>query len=109
MPGGGALRVSARDERRVPADDPTGAQRDYICIGVVDRGVGIPPQLISKVFEPFHSTRTRSGGTGLGLSVAQGIAREHEGWISVESELGAGSSFEVHVPVRRLHGGPDAN
>jgi two-component system, NtrC family, sensor kinase len=108
MPGGGAVRVTARDERRVPAEDPTGAPRDYICVGVVDRGVGIPPQLITKVFEPFHSTRTNSGGTGLGLSVAQGIAREHEGWISVESAVGAGSSFEVHVPVRRLHGDHNA-
>jgi signal transduction histidine kinase len=50
------------------------------------------------VFEPFFSTKGAAGGTGLGLSVAQGIAREHEGWISVESRQGSGSTFEVHLP-----------
>ena len=59
-----------------------------------------------KVFEPFFSTKSADGGTGLGLSVAQGIAREHEGWISVESELGRGSSFKVYLPhdLRKRYG-----
>jgi two-component system NtrC family sensor kinase len=104
MPGGGTLTVSTRDESRAPIDDPDGLHRQYVCIDVTDRGIGIPEELISKVFEPFVSTKVAEGGTGLGLSVAQGIAREHEGWISVASELGFGSVFKVHLPKYGLKG-----
>jgi two-component system, NtrC family, sensor kinase len=102
MPNGGTLRVSTSEELRAPADDPHGAQRHYVCIAVADEGPGIPADVVSKVFEPFFSTRGAEGGTGLGLSVAQGIAQEHEGWISAESEIGHGSSFKVHLPTRGL-------
>jgi two-component system NtrC family sensor kinase len=98
MPRGGTLSVRVHEEHRTPIDDPEGAQRRYACIDVVDQGVGIPAEFVGKVFEPFFSTKSADGGTGLGLSVAQGIAREHEGWITVESELGRGSSFKVHLP-----------
>jgi two-component system NtrC family sensor kinase len=104
MPGGGTLSVSLHDEHRAPVDDPDGAHRSYVCIDVADRGVGIPAHLISKVFDPFFSTKSAEGGTGLGLSVAQGIAHEHEGWISATSELGLGSSFQVHLPKHGLDG-----
>jgi two-component system NtrC family sensor kinase len=104
MPAGGMLNVSLCDERRPPLDDPDGATRRYVCVDVADHGVGIPADVIGKVFEPFFSTRAADGGTGLGLSVAQGIAREHEGWISVESELGRGSSFKVHLPRQDVKG-----
>ena len=107
MPGGGTLSVSTHDELRAPVDDPDGAHRPYVCIDVADRGIGIPPELIAKIFDPFYSTKGADGGTGLGLSVAQGIAREHEGWITATSELGQGSSFQVHLPrhgLRRSNG-----
>lgn len=100
MPNGGTLHVTAREERLAPLDDPEGPPCDFVCIAVVDHGVGIARDLQSKVFEPFFSTKSSDGGTGLGLSVAQGIAREHDGWITVESELGSGSSFKVHLPRR---------
>jgi signal transduction histidine kinase len=98
MPEGGPLAVTVRIELRAPDDDPEGAPRSYARVDVTDSGVGIPEQLLSKVFEPFFSTKGAAGGTGLGLSVAQGIAREHEGWISVESQQGTGSTFKVHLP-----------
>jgi signal transduction histidine kinase len=99
MPNGGMVRVSTVEELRAPIDDPGGAQRRYVCVGIADQGLGITPEAAPRIFEPFFSTRTADGGTGLGLSVAQGIAREHEGWISVESEVGLGSSFKVHLPT----------
>jgi two-component system, NtrC family, sensor kinase len=102
MPDGGTLLVSMREELCAPIDDPDGAPRPYACIAVVDQGIGIPENMISKVFEPFFSTRSEDGGTGLGLSVAQGIAREHDGWIAVTSEVGQGSSFRVFLPQQRL-------
>lgn len=104
MPSGGTLRVSAREVLRAPVDDPDGAQQRYVCVDVADEGPGIPADVVSKIFEPFFSTKAAVGGTGLGLSVAQGIAREHEGWISVESQLGRGSSFKVHLPANGLKG-----
>ncbi|HET6337047.1 MAG TPA: ATP-binding protein [Polyangiales bacterium] len=101
MPNGGTLDVIARDEQRSPLDDPSGPPCDFVCIDVIDHGTGIAPHLQPQVFEPFFSTKSSEGGTGLGLSVAQGIAHEHDGWITVESELGSGSSFKVHLPRRR--------
>lgn len=105
MPNGGTLQISLCDELQAPIDDPEGAHRPYLCIEFTDHGVGIPTELISKIFDPFFSTKTADSGTGLGLSVAQGIAREHEGWISATSELGHGSSFKVHLPKPGPKGG----
>jgi two-component system NtrC family sensor kinase len=104
MPGGGTLRVSTGEELRPPVGDPDGAHRRYVC---VDEGLGIPADVVARIFEPFFSTKGAVGGTGLGLSVAQGIAQEHEGWISVKSQIGRGSSFKVHLPANGLkgHGG----
>jgi two-component system, NtrC family, sensor kinase len=101
MPGGGTLSVSLHSVQRSAVDDPDGLHRTYVCIAVVDQGVGIPEHLMAKVFEPFFSTRSTEGGTGLGLSIAQGIAHEHDGWIAVTSEVGRGSSFSVYLPKQR--------
>jgi two-component system, NtrC family, sensor kinase len=98
MPQGGAIKIALRDEQRRPIDDPEGDLRDYARVEITDGGVGIAPDDLAKVFEPFFSTKIADGGTGLGLSVAQGIAREHDGWLSVESELGHGATFVVHLP-----------
>jgi signal transduction histidine kinase len=105
MPRGGTLSLSIHEELRAPLDDPDGVRRHYVRVDVADHGVGIPAHLVSSVFDPFFSTKNADGGTGLGLSVAQGIAREHDGWITVESELGHGSSFKVHLPKHDLRGG----
>ncbi len=107
MPLGGTLSVSLGRELRAPTDDPDGEHREYACIDVTDRGIGIPADMITKVFQPFFSTKSADGGTGLGLSVAQGIAREHEGWISVESEPGQGASFKTYLPIDGLKDGDE--
>ncbi len=101
MPDGGTLSVSLHSVQRSAVDDPDGLHRTYVCIVIVDQGIGIPEHLRSKVFEPFFSTRSGEGGSGLGLSVAQGIAHEHDGWIAVTSEVGRGSSFSVFLPKQR--------
>ncbi len=108
MPRGGMLKLHVCEELCAPADEPDAAPREYLCIDVTDHGVGIPPDLVSGIFEPFFSTRSADGGTGLGLSVAMGIAQEHEGWISVESERVRGSSFRVHLPKFGLRSDADA-
>lgn len=67
-------------------------------IRVTDRGTGIAPTNLAQVFEPFFTTKEIGEGTGLGLSVAYGIVKDHGGWITVESTLGEGSTFSVCIP-----------
>lgn len=99
-PVGGTLRVLTSELTRAGENDPDGPPQHYVCIDVIDQGPGIAAALLSKVFEPFFSTRSAEGGTGLGLPVAQGIAREHDGWIVASSEPSQGACFKVHIPLR---------
>ncbi|HEY3602437.1 MAG TPA: PAS domain S-box protein [Chthoniobacterales bacterium] len=71
----------------------------YVCIRVIDNGVGISPQVKPHIFEPFYTTKERSKGTGLGLSVVYGVVNNHRGFIQVESEPGHGTTFSIYLPV----------
>ena len=68
-------------------------------IEVTDDGPGIPTALMEKIFEPFFNTRTEGKGTGLGLSICKAIVTAHGGTITVESEVGKGSTFRVELPA----------
>ncbi|HBG19491.1 MAG TPA: hypothetical protein DDY32_09530 [Desulfobulbaceae bacterium] len=70
-----------------------------VAIGIQDNGVGIPPENLDKIFQPFFTTKPVVKGTGLGLSVCHGIVQNHGGQIRVESEPGAGSTFTVFLPI----------
>jgi len=74
----------------------------YIRLSVHDTGHGIDQLHLERIFEPFYTTRTVGQGTGLGLPVAHGIAISHKGVISVESELGKGTTFFVYLPEIEL-------
>jgi signal transduction histidine kinase len=71
----------------------------YALISVKDEGIGIAPDVLPRIFEPFFTTKHVGEGTGLGLSVAYGIVREHSGWIEVMSERNRGSCFSVYLPL----------
>lgn len=71
----------------------------YLVLQVSDHGPGIEPALLERVFEPFFTTKSKGRGTGLGLSVAQGILARHLGGIGVQSEPGQGSCFYVYLPI----------
>src|SRR5262249_2832350 len=73
-------------------------------VEIEDNGCGIPPENLSRVFEPFFTTRPVGQGTGLGLSVSFGIIRDHGGAIEVESQVGRGSTFRVRLPLHRRQG-----
>jgi len=75
------------------------APGDYIVICVTDTGTGIPKDLIGKIFDPFFTTKEQGRGTGLGLSTAYGIVKQHGGYIDVCSEPESGSTFRVYLPV----------
>ena len=89
MPNGGCLGITGG---RHP-------KRREVWLAFCDTGEGIPPENMSQIFEPFFSTKTRSYGVGLGLSMVYGIVREHKGNIEVQSEPGRGTTFRVVLPM----------
>ncbi|MEH7826844.1 ATP-binding protein [Gemmobacter denitrificans] len=102
MPDGGTIRIETealtlREElRRDRAIVPPG---EYAVIRVLDTGVGIPPDRLQKVFEPFYTTKKVGEGTGLGLSTAYGIVKQTGGFIFVDSEVGLGTVFHLYFPI----------
>lgn len=94
MPTGGKLLIRTQRRRR--------DGRSWVSIAIRDTGMGIAPEHLPRVFEPFFTTRAHEGGTGLGLSVSYGIVVDHGGDIEVESEVGKGSCFTVWLPVEVL-------
>ncbi len=101
MSEGGILEVAIgrRSPKETAAFPENGTA--HLFIAVRDQGVGIPRGLERRLFEPFFTTKPAGEGTGLGLSVAFGIVEEHGGFIEVESEPGAGSSFIIYLPESR--------
>ena len=95
MPEGGKLTVRTRYEK----------EKKKIRIDICDTGCGIPEENISRIFEPFFSTKTDDKGVGLGLSVVYGIIREHRGSIFVDSKVGKGTCFIIRFP----EAGPNDN
>jgi two-component system NtrC family sensor kinase len=89
MPDGGLLTVSTYVSRD-----------DEVVIEVSDTGTGISEENLSKIFDPFFSTKEVGQGTGLGLAVTYGIIKRHNGSIEVKSKLGEGTTFIIHLPMR---------
>ena len=83
-----------------------GSSGGNVVLTVQDDGVGILPEALPKLFDPFYTTKRPGGGTGLGLSICLSILREHGGTIQAESLPGGGSAFKVYLPVAREPGQP---
>ncbi|MCA9684328.1 MAG: response regulator [Myxococcales bacterium] len=93
------IRVSARvlAAEALPAERALAPGR-YALLQVEDRGLGIAPEALARIFDPFYTTKAVGKGTGLGLAMVFGIVQQHRGFIHVESELGRGSCFEIYLP-----------
>jgi len=78
-----------------------------VVLEVADTGTGIAPDVVEKIFEPFFTTKAIGTGTGLGLSTTLAITRSHGGFIIVESRLGEGTKFRVHLPADLAQTGVD--
>lgn len=99
MPRGGPVHVVVD---ALDAQPPTGVHAPagrYARVSVIDRGSGIDASDLPHLFEPFFTRKEVGEGTGLGLSVVEGIVREHKGWVAVQSEPGSGSRFDVYFPL----------
>jgi two-component system cell cycle sensor histidine kinase/response regulator CckA len=101
MPQGGTLTIAAKNiriDQSYVSMSPEARPGAYACVAVTDTGTGIPPGVIDKIFDPFFTTKEVGKGTGLGLSTLIGIVKNHGGFVTVESELGQGSTFQVYLP-----------
>lgn len=102
MPQGGELYL--KTENQVFGTDirqqmPEGRAGQFVCLTVSDTGIGMNKDTMTRIFEPFFTTKGSHKGTGLGLSVVYGIIKQHEGWITVESEPDKGSTFKLFFPT----------
>ena len=98
MPKGGSIRISCQNVELRSANPQSGlSQGRFVCLSIADSGPGIPPEIIKKIFE-LHFT-TKQDGNGLGLAICQLVTQKHEGSITVQSELGNGAVFIVHLPA----------
>jgi len=96
-----AQAIESGDASRHRITVATRLDQGDVVLSVTDTGSGIAPELLPRIFEPFVTTKPRDRGTGLGLWLVNEIVRLHEGQISVQSQLGQGTSFEVRMPAGR--------
>jgi two-component system, cell cycle sensor histidine kinase and response regulator CckA len=108
MPGGGKLIIQTQST--IVDGSPRRGQQfirpgKYVTLCVSDTGVGMDKETQSRIFEPFFTTKEKGKGTGLGLSTVYGIVKQSGGYVTVQSELGQGSMFQIYLP--QVDGAPE--
>jgi signal transduction histidine kinase/CheY-like chemotaxis protein len=102
MPDGGSIRISTANvyiDKSIKGFEAV-EEGDYVTLTVTDTGIGISPQDIERIFEPFYTKKTMGrSGTGLGMAVVWGTVKDHNGYIDVKSKLGGGTTFTLYFPV----------
>ena len=107
MRNGGTLHVEVRRARLGAADRPLHAWVEpgsYVSVALSDTGVGMDAQTLARVFEPFFTTKPVGVGTGLGMSMAYGLVKQHRGYLHIYSEVGQGTTAKVYLPAVRDRG-----
>jgi nitrogen-specific signal transduction histidine kinase/ActR/RegA family two-component response regulator len=98
MPEGGRLTLEVANVAFSAGAPPPQREGQFVKMTVADTGYGISPETLSRIFEPYFSTKDASRGPGLGLSIASATVAEHGGWMEVESREGEGTQFHVLLP-----------
>ena len=100
MPDGGTMTIDTAnkvlDSNEARKRDVTAGE--YVRLRVIDTGVGMPPGVKARAFDPFYTTKPIGKGTGLGLSMIYGFVRQSDGSVTIDSELGKGTSVEICLP-----------
>jgi len=102
MPEGGRLTISTAKVTLRKMDVAQIAEAHpgtFVCLAVSDTGLGMGPDVMPHIFEPFFTTKGLGRGTGLGLSVIYGIAKQNNGWVTAYSQVGQGSTLKVYLPA----------
>jgi len=100
MPKGGRICIETQNivlDSQFCQQHPWGREGEFVLLTVADNGTGIPPEIREHIFEPFFTTK--EVGTGLGLATVYGIVKQHEGFITVNSEPGQGTLFKIYLPA----------
>jgi PAS domain S-box-containing protein len=100
MPNGGVVNVRGEDISISERDNLPLQEGKYLKVSIEDNGIGIPDENLSKIFDPYFSTKDKYSqkGMGLGLSIAYSIVKRHNGLITVNSRLGVGTTFHIYLP-----------
>ena len=101
MPSGGTLEIAAKNRMIKPREYPGLEKGRYIEIALRDSGIGISEEHLPKIFDPYFSTKDtyNQKGLGLGLAVCYSVIRKHDGLITVESEVGNGTTYYIYLPA----------
>ncbi len=104
MPNGGKIIISTENryiDKLIKGYDAVD-EGDYATLTVADTGIGIPPEDLERIFEPFYTKKAMGrSGTGLGMAVVWGTVKDHSGYVDVQSELGEGSTVTLYFPITR--------
>lgn len=102
LPQGGELTLTAENRRldaAAAAEIADARPGSFLAVEVRDTGTGIPPDVLARIWEPFYTTKGEGKGTGLGLSTVRGILQNHDGFVTVVTHLGRGTTFTVFLPA----------
>jgi len=99
MSGGGSIELSAKNITFAEKEHPALTNGDYVKISIRDYGIGIPKEILPRIFDPFYTTKAT--GHGLGLATCYSIIKRHGGCIEVESQPGKGSTFHIYLPASK--------
>jgi two-component system, cell cycle sensor histidine kinase and response regulator CckA len=99
---GGNIRISCENvevDQQLASMNPGAQLGSHVCISVADTGSGMTPEVMEKIFDPFFTTKEQGKGTGLGLATVIGIVKGHRGFITLQSQVGVGTTFRVFLPA----------